>query len=332
MVRGEGRDGFIQIGQIVRELLSPKQVARAIGVSESSLKRWCDRGLLATQRTGGGHRRLPVSGVLKFLRDTGHVLVHPEMLGLPPNCGRSPRAFERLGERLREALEAGNELVARQLIFDAFLAGELFQKLGDELIGGVLKEVGERWACGTVDVYQERRACQILLQTMHDFRLLVPQPPADAPIAIGGTPTDDPYTLPTLAVELTLRECQWNATSLGSNLPFSSLQQAAEDLKPQLLWLSVSHIADHESFIAGFNALFDFLVIRNCLLVVGGYALTEEVRTRMRYSVFCDRLLHLRNLVLNLKPLLPNGHTSQHARIEVGAPESASSFRSDHRG
>jgi predicted site-specific integrase-resolvase len=34
--------------QNARGLLTPKQVARAIGVSESSLKRWCDKGVLPT--------------------------------------------------------------------------------------------------------------------------------------------------------------------------------------------------------------------------------------------------------------------------------------------
>ncbi|OYW17913.1 MAG: hypothetical protein B7Z55_11620, partial [Planctomycetales bacterium 12-60-4] len=66
-----------------RELLTPKQVAVAIGVSESSLKRWCDRGILPTVRTAGGHRRIPTSGVLKFLQQSGHPLVQPEVLGLP---------------------------------------------------------------------------------------------------------------------------------------------------------------------------------------------------------------------------------------------------------
>jgi excisionase family DNA binding protein len=65
----------------MKELITPKQVARAIGVSESSLKRWCDRGLIPTVRTAGGHRRLPISGVLSYLRETGHEMVRPELLG-----------------------------------------------------------------------------------------------------------------------------------------------------------------------------------------------------------------------------------------------------------
>ena len=67
---------------MIKELLSPKQVAQALGVSESSLKRWCDQGLIATIRTGGGHRRLALPDVLRFIRDGEHRLVSPEALGL----------------------------------------------------------------------------------------------------------------------------------------------------------------------------------------------------------------------------------------------------------
>ena len=64
------------------QLLSPKQVARALGVSESSLKRWCDKGLIPTERTAGGHRRLPLAGVLDFLvrSDAVQVVEWPEFV------------------------------------------------------------------------------------------------------------------------------------------------------------------------------------------------------------------------------------------------------------
>ena len=54
----------------MRELLTPKQVARAINVSESSVKRWCDKGVIPTQYTAGGHRRIPLSGLMEFLRSS----------------------------------------------------------------------------------------------------------------------------------------------------------------------------------------------------------------------------------------------------------------------
>jgi MerR family transcriptional regulator, light-induced transcriptional regulator len=60
------------------QLLSPKQVARALGVSESSLKRWCDQGLIATVRTAGGHRKMASAEVMRYIREHNLPLVSPE--------------------------------------------------------------------------------------------------------------------------------------------------------------------------------------------------------------------------------------------------------------
>jgi excisionase family DNA binding protein len=37
--------------------LTSEEAARVLGVSEASVKRWAERGLLPTEKTAGGHRR-----------------------------------------------------------------------------------------------------------------------------------------------------------------------------------------------------------------------------------------------------------------------------------
>ena len=83
----------------MRDLLTPKQVSRAIDVSESSVKRWCDKGVIPTQYTAGGHRRITMSGLMEFLRAGKHQLIHPEALGLPPTSGQTVRVVDRAGSR-----------------------------------------------------------------------------------------------------------------------------------------------------------------------------------------------------------------------------------------
>src|SRR5260221_14719652 len=105
-------------GTSLNERVSPKQVARAIGVSESTLKRWCDQGLIPTVRTIGGHRRLLVGAVIRFLQKSQRVLVAPQLLGLPPTSGKSDRILDRAPERLCECLLAADEALGRHVIFD----------------------------------------------------------------------------------------------------------------------------------------------------------------------------------------------------------------------
>ena len=50
----------------MESLLSPREVAVALGVSESSVKRWVDLGELAALRTAGGHRRITRAEAVRF--------------------------------------------------------------------------------------------------------------------------------------------------------------------------------------------------------------------------------------------------------------------------
>ena len=64
------------------ESLSPKDFAGALGVSESSVKRWVDDGKIRALKTPGGHRRIAVHDALYFVRQTGADVARPELLGL----------------------------------------------------------------------------------------------------------------------------------------------------------------------------------------------------------------------------------------------------------
>ncbi|MGB5390214.1 MAG: helix-turn-helix domain-containing protein, partial [Thermoanaerobaculia bacterium] len=67
----------------MKDVLSPKEFAQAIGVSESSIKRWVDSGTIPASKTAGGHRRIAMSEAVRFLRETKTPLLHPDILGLP---------------------------------------------------------------------------------------------------------------------------------------------------------------------------------------------------------------------------------------------------------
>lgn len=289
----------------MKDLVSPRQVAQAIDVSESSLKRWCDQGLIPTVRTAGGHRRLPVNGVLTFLRNSGYRLLHPELLGLPPATqGGRQRKLEGERTRLLQALIEGNEEVSVEVVLNLYLAGLSMSTICDELLASTFHEIGEQWGCGDVAVYQERRSCELCHRVMHEVRRALPEISPAAPIAVGGTIDGDPYTLASSMAELVLREIGWRGCSLGNMLPFLSLRQALCDMRPRLFWLSVSSIRDLEVFLAEFSRLWDVAQENGVAVVVGGRGLTEDIRRRMQYSCFCDTFRHLESFARQLEPEL----------------------------
>ena len=176
---------------------------------------------------------------------------------------------------------------------DAFLNGYSVAKIFDSIILPGFSEIGNLWHCGTLEVYQERRACEICSRVIHELRRAVGSGPPDGPVAIGGTLDGDPYTIASSMSEVVLRECGWRALSLGNMLPFNTLMKAVEIDRPRLMWLSVTSIRSPEQFVANFNVLFDTATSLGCVLVVGGQALTADIRPLLRYTTYCDNFRHL---------------------------------------
>jgi excisionase family DNA binding protein len=168
-------------GKFVKMLVTPKQVAQAIGVSESSLKRWCDRGLLTTVRTAGGHRRLAIDDVFQFLRQSGQQLLRPELLGLPSNTGQGTTVIDRARDQIRDALVAGDEEQCRRIVFDLYLARQSACDICDRVLAPALHDIGESWECGELTMYRERRACELGLKMLHALSMAMRTPTAEAP-------------------------------------------------------------------------------------------------------------------------------------------------------
>ena len=284
-----------------KQLLSPRQVARAIGISESSLKRWCDRGIIPSIRTAGGHRRLRVSSVIQFVRSSGCKLVEPDVLGLPATAGRAQVTVRSATVALLETLLAGDESTSRRIFLDLYLAGQSLSVICDEVIAPLFYQIGALWSRGDVQIYQERRSCEICLRLLYELRSALPPLGDDAPSALGASLEGDHYLLPTSMAGLVLRERGWSAISLGNSLPAKAIQAAIEEHRPKLIWLAVSHIADRNAFTSSVSLLYQAALRNGAALVMGGRALSGELRKQLKYSAFCDTMQHLEMFAASIR-------------------------------
>ncbi|WDQ16011.1 MerR family transcriptional regulator [Rhodopirellula sp. P2] len=275
---------------------SPKQIAAAMEVSESSVKRWCDKGTIPVIKTAGGHRRITLDALQAFVHANDRCLLRPDVLGLPQlSPSRTTRIegnADPLNQQFRDALAAGEEVTCRELLAKKVASGATRSEAAESLITDAMHGFGEAWDCNALDVYQERRGCEIAMRLIHELRSELPAPASSAPVAIGGAPEGDPYQLPTMLVELALREVGWNATSLGNDLPMESFVQAAHDYDPQMVWMSISSVSEPGMFVAAQNQLAESLG-EDVPLLIGGRALSDKLRPRLRYTAHCDSLRHL---------------------------------------
>ncbi len=277
-------------------------MARAIGVSESTLKRWCDQGLIPTVRTIGGHRRLLISAVVRFLQKSQRVLVAPQLLGLPATCGKSERVLDRAPLRLCEGLLAADEALCRQIVFDLWLAGQSVALIADHVIAAAFAQISQRCARREADVYQERQASEIMQRILHEIQTGLATPDLQH-IALAATADGDYSSLPATIAETVLQQCGWHARSLGSSLPFESLAAAVRDRQPQLFWLNVSFVADAPAFREGLGRLHAASVETGTALAVGGLAVRDQsLLSGLHVSAHCESMQQLAEFAGTLGP------------------------------
>lgn len=260
----------------MRHVLSPKELADAIGVSESSLKRWTDEGLLRASRTAGGHRRIPIAEAIRFVRDTQATLVRPEILELPDVeavSGDMP-ARDDAADRLFELLCDGHDKAARGLVMSLYLAGESPAWICDVPLREAMHRIGDIWKHDPQGVYLEHRATDICIQALNRLRLTFQVEPG-APVAVGGAPAGDPYTLPSLIAATVLASEGFRAVNLGPDTPAEALIEAVRDQNAKLAWLTISSIADSQSLMKDVDKLASQLADIGLSLVVGGRVVDE---------------------------------------------------------
>jgi excisionase family DNA binding protein len=226
----------------MKEHLSPRELASAMGVSESSIKRWSDAGRIRMQRTAGGHRRIPTREAVRFIRDQRHPLDDPSALGLPVDTPTAKADGSTSDEdQLFELLRSGDGERAFDFVRTLYIAGLSVEQIVDGPFRVAFKRIGELWQHhGDAGVMWEHRATQHGLGLLQSLRTLLPERPLDAPLAVGGAPAGDPYQLPSMAVQLALEAAGFKVTNLGANTPIGSFVDAAREIRPLLLWVSAT--------------------------------------------------------------------------------------------
>lgn len=208
----------------------------ALGVSESSLKRWIDAGKITASRTEGGHRRVLLSDAMRFVRETRTPIARPELLDLPEVAAARARGDDRLASFVRQ----GDAIGARGWLAARYLAGATVADLADGPVRDAMNALGELWHTEDDGVFVEHRGTDACLQAVAHLRGMIETVAADAKVALGGAPAGDPYILPTQLAAMVCIESGMRAVNLGPDTPVDAFERAVAEHGPALVWISVS--------------------------------------------------------------------------------------------
>jgi excisionase family DNA binding protein len=254
--------------------LSPRQLAHAVGVSESSIKRWADEGRIASDRTAGGHRRIGVEEALRFVRDAQLDLLRPDVLGL---SGLEPvRAGSYIDHaaRIRDLLLSGDAVQFRAALLSAYLAGESIAALCDGPLKEAMVAVGERWHDESSGIFEEHRATALACTGLVQLTLTLPQQQR-ARVALGGALRDDHSHLASLMAATVLAAAGYRQVNLGANTPAVAFLDACDAYSPALVWLSVNHVPDVSVARSEVDLIVRELHRRAIAVVIGGRAIGD---------------------------------------------------------
>ncbi len=286
----------------MKAILTPRLLAEAIGVSESSVKRWVDDGHIMGTRTAGGHRRISIQEATRYIRERELVVVRPDVLGFHDlvASGGARESGGDAGEALLECLRAGAAAEARGLLLSMYLDGSSIAEIVDGPLAFSMEKIGELWVSAPSGVFWEHRATQIAIQALGRLRPLL-APRDEAPVAVGGAPTGDRYVLPSLAVAAVLEGEGLRATNLGPETPIRTLGIGLEDLDARLVWLSVSAVSDGDKLRREIDGLLPVLAARGAILVVGG-AQAQQLALPRSDSLYLGRsMVELEALVQGMR-------------------------------
>ncbi len=230
-------------------LLTSAEVARILGVTPGSVKRWADQGILRCERTAGRHRRFDRAEVDRFLR-------HRDAGGGPV-------------ERWVETLLAEPDVLAlhSDLLAERARLGAWWRVA--ESLGPVLGEIGARWESGSLSILGEHLASERLARALARVAESLPPRPG-APRVLLVTAEGDDHTLGLSLAEVCAREFGWQALWAGRVTPLAEVVAVVAGGEAEAVAVSASPVCTAGDLLAQTERLGAICRAGEVALAMGG--------------------------------------------------------------
>jgi methanogenic corrinoid protein MtbC1 len=251
--------------------LSPKELALVIDASESSIKRWVDKGGIQADISDGGHRHIRVEHAVDYIRQNRLTVKRADLLGFPDvnalmNDG-DIHAIDPL--KFMGFLTNGDAKKARGYILKLYLQGFEIPEICDLAIEPAMEQIGELWQHDESGISIEHHATDICIQAVTALRMIF-HSQKNAPVALGCALEGDPYLIPTLCVSTVLLSEGYNAINLGPDTPVRSLESAVVMHNPLIVWFSVTSKLLPKNIHKVLEAYVQYLSAKKIRVFIGG--------------------------------------------------------------
>ena len=253
------------------------EVARLCRVSDATIKRWEEAGLLKSERTNGGHRRFRVEEVARFQRE--------QRLGLKQSHGdesvakttnRAQDRKNRSDSTLLQSLIEGSEEAATNIFITAHLKGKPLTEIIDRLICPAMREIGDSWHRGKISVSQEHLATRTVLSAVYKLRSALTVPEMKNGLAICCAMEGDLHELPTLLAQIAIENEGLEVVNFGASTPLYCLTDEVTRHSPNFVCISATIINDLERLTRDYKEFREKTAKLEVPVVLGGGVFEDE--------------------------------------------------------
>jgi len=265
-----------------------KEVARLCRVSDATVKRWEDAGLLRSERTNGGHRRFRAEEILRFQREKG--------LGLKVSNGDESAVRAATRRRavvnqsdcsLFHSLVAGCEEEAANALIGAHLHGAAPAKIFDDFVCPAMRRIGELWYNGELSITQEHIATRVACNAVFKLRNVLPVPVMNGETAVCCAMEGDFHELPTHLAQTVFENEGWEVLNFGANTPLYALTEEVFQHSPELICISVTVMGDVERLSRDYKYFNEQIGKLKIPIILGGRTLADEqIRRRFPAALY----------------------------------------------
>lgn len=255
----------------ISKTFTTKEVARLCRVSDATVKRWEDAGLIKSERTNGRHRRFRAEEIARFQREQGlgQKQAHGDESVFAAN-NRCAELKTQADYTLFDALLAGCEAVATDMLISEYLNDKPLTGIFDEMICPALRKIGEKWFAGEISVAQEHLATRTICNAIYKLRNTLPVPEPAGKLAICCALESEFHELPTHLAQITIENEGWEVLNFGANTPLYCLTEEISKHLPDLVCISSTIINDIERLSRDFVNFRESAAKQKISIILGG--------------------------------------------------------------
>jgi excisionase family DNA binding protein len=288
--------------------LNSKEVASAMGVNVSTIKRWTDSGKLDCYQTVGGHRKFLLSHLKGFLKQKINQNLRVNIIQYL-NKGEKElvQRIDRIDYKylrnylfqlgLQQSVDSIHDVINSLLI-----KGEPHYRIYDELILNVLNRIGDLWSNNKLSIEDEHTMTETIRNVMYRIHSEISKNNVKIPKkVVCMTLTNDEHEIPLVMVQSILDEINIPSTNLGRNVPVPSIESKIQAVNPTHLIISSNYVLDTDTFNSAISRLIKFCHKKDIEVLIGGsgnHLLIEENRSATIELKNMEHLFNYFNVVM----------------------------------